>query len=211
MWLATPSVADLPSRAAGDAAAHHSVDPGVAPTPDRVVQALVATEDSRFFQHPGVDPVGAVRGVIGALRGDDTAGGATLDQQLAKVVYTPGAAGTGAKLEQIVLGVKIDHTYSKQQILQDYLGIVYFGHGYYGLSAAAQGYFGVDPAELSWAQASVLAGLVQAPSAYDPVRHLDLAKLRQRHVLDRLVATGVLTPAAADATFAAPLGLRSRG
>ncbi len=88
-----------------------------------------------------------------------------------------------------------------------YLSEVYFGHGFYGLPAAARGYFGVAPAALSWAQASLLAGLLQAPSAYDPYRHGDLAKKRQRHVLDRLVATGTLTVPAADATYAARHGL----
>jgi membrane peptidoglycan carboxypeptidase len=85
---------------------------------------------------------------------------------------------------------------------------VYFGHGFYGLTAAATGYFGVSPAHLSWAQASMLAGLVQAPSAYDPIDHLSAGRLRQRHVLDRLVATQVLSTAQADAAFAAPLVLR---
>jgi len=88
-----------------------------------------------------------------------------------------------------------------------YLSAVYFGHGFYGLPAAARGYFATAPADLSWAQASMLAGLVQAPSAYDPYAHLDLARRRQRHVLDQLVATGTLTASQADTAFAAPLGL----
>jgi membrane peptidoglycan carboxypeptidase len=103
---------------------------------------------------------------------------------------------------------KLEARYSKQQILEMYLAAVYFGHGFYGLPAAARGYFEVAPSRLSWAQASLLAGLVQAPTAYDPYTHLDLARSRQRHVLDRLVATRVLTSGEADAAFAAPLGLR---
>jgi membrane peptidoglycan carboxypeptidase len=76
------------------------------------------------------------------------------------------------------------------------------------LADATQGYFGVTPDQVSWAQASMIAGLVQAPTAYDSLNHLDLAKQRQRHVLDRLVATGALSSAEADAVFAAPLHLR---
>jgi hypothetical protein len=83
----------------------------------------------------------------------------------------------------------MDAGYSKNDVLRMYLADVYFGHGFYGLPAAAHGYFGVTPAQLSWSQASMLAGLVQAPSAYDPIDHLYAGRLRQRHVLNRPVAT----------------------
>lgn len=89
-----------------------------------------------------------------------------------------------------------------------HLNAVYFGHGYYGLPAASRGYFGLAPADLSWTQASLLAGVVQAPSADDPLANLGRAKSRQRHVLDRLVVTHVLSAADANAAFAAPLHLR---
>jgi transglycosylase-like protein len=208
LWALTPSVGDLPRRVADRLAAHGAAGPGALPVPDRVAQAVVATEDSRYFSDHGVDPQGAVRGLVGGLRGNADAGGATIDQQLAKLLYTPGRAGIGAKIEQIILGVKIDNAYSKRQILQAYLGSVYFGEGYYGVGAAADGYFGLAAADLSWAQASLLAGLLQAPTAYDPLIHLNLAKQRQRDVLGRLVATGVFSRAQADAVFDAPLHLR---
>jgi membrane peptidoglycan carboxypeptidase len=89
-----------------------------------------------------------------------------------------------------------------------YLADVYFGHGFYGLPAAANGYFGVTADQLSWPQATMLAGLVQSPSAYDPLPYLSAGQLRQRHVLDRLVGTHVISAAQADAAYAAPLGLR---
>ena len=143
-----------------------------------------------------------------AAQGRD-AGGATIDQQLAKLVYAPGRGGLLREFDEAVLALKIDHAYPKDQILSDYLTVVYFGHGYYGLDQAADGYFDRTPAELSWGQASLLAGLVQAPTAYDPLQHFDAARARQRHVLDRLVAVGELTAAQADAAYAAPLGLRS--
>lgn len=208
LWQFTPSAGDLEQRVTDRLAANGTPDPQARSDPYRVVQALIATEDSRFYHHHGIDLIGAVRSVAGSLVGNPDAGGATLDQQLAKVVYTPEQTGALAKAEQVVLALKIDKDYSKNEILQAYLAAVYFGHGYYGLATAAQGYLGLDPAELTWAQASMLAGLVQAPSAYDPLQHLDLAKARQRHVLDRLVATGVLSSAEADSAYAAPLGLR---
>ena len=86
-----------------------------------------------------------------------------------------------------------------------YLDAAYFGHGAYGVVDAARTYFGVAPSQLSWAQASMLAGLVNAPTAYDPTAHLHLARSRQRHVLDRLVAVKALTTAQADTIYAAPL------
>ncbi len=207
LWAVTPSVGDLQRRVADRLAAHGSADLGELPVPDRIGQAVVATEDSRFFSDHGVDPRGVVRGVLGGLEGNED-GGATLDQQLAKLLYTPERADVGAKIEQVILGVKIDYRYAKRRILRAYLGTVYFGQGYYGVAAAARGYFDLAPGDLSWAQASLLAGVVQAPTAYDPLTHLDLAKQRQRDVLDRLVATGVLSGAQADVTFAAPLHLR---
>jgi membrane peptidoglycan carboxypeptidase len=146
--------------------------------------------------------------MLGPLRGGGDPGGATLDQQLAKVLYTPTGSGLPAKLEQVELALKLDAKYSKAQILEMYLNAVYFGHGYYGLPAASRGYFGRSPAALNWPQASLLAGLVQAPSAYDPLRHLDLARARQAHVLDRLTHTNVLTPTQAASAERAPLDLR---
>jgi penicillin-binding protein 1A len=89
-----------------------------------------------------------------------------------------------------------------------YLNSIYYGHGFWGVVAAARGYFGVSPRRLTWGEASLLAGLPQAPSAYDPLRHLPLARLRQRHVLDQLVADGHLSTAGAGAAFREPLPLR---
>ena len=102
-------------------------------------------------------------------------------------------------LEQVGLGIKLDARYSKAQILGMYLDSVYFGDGHWGIVQASQGYFGKPPASLSWGEASLLAGLVQAPSAYDPRTHLAAAERRQRHVLDRLVAAGMLRRPQADA------------
>jgi membrane peptidoglycan carboxypeptidase len=116
-----------------------------------------------------------------------------------------------ARAAEVVLALKLDRTWSKQQILRMYLDNGYYGHGFYGLTAAAHGYFGVRPADLTWAQASVLAGLFQAPSAYDPIAHPDAARARQAHVLDRLVAVGALTRAQADAVARESWQLRASG
>ena len=208
LWPLTPSVASAGELVRAELAGHHSAELAALPRPDRVARALVATEDARFYQTPGIDPVSTLRAGLGAVTGSSDTGAATLEQQLAKNLYFPQEDSLFSKVQEAELALKLDAGYSKDQILRLYLADVYFGHGFYGLLAAAHGYFGVTPAQLTWAQASMLAGLVQAPSAYDPIDHLSAGRLRQRHVLDRLVATHVLSTAEADAAFAARLGLR---
>jgi len=196
-WVLTPSVGDAADRVAAHLAAHEA--PALrGDVPPRLAAALTATEDSRFLSTPGVDPLGMIREPLGAVTGRDE-GGATLEQQLAKNLYEQGDDSLLAKGAEVVLALKLDRAWTKQQILRMYVDEGYYGHGYYGLTEAARGYFGVPPDRLTWAQASLLAGLFQAPSAYDPVVHPDRARARQAHVLDRLVATGVLTRAQADA------------
>ena len=208
LWPLTPSVDSAGDLVRAHLATHHSPELTALPRPDRVAQALVATEDSRFHQMPGIDPISVVRVGLATLSGSSDTGGATLEQQLAKNLYFPHEDGVISKVQEAELALKLDVSYSKNEILRLYLADVYFGHGFYGLPAAAEGYFGAAPARLSWAQASMLAGLVQAPSAYDPIRHLSTGRLRQQHVLHRLLTTGVLSAAQAGTAFAAPLGLQ---
>ena len=195
-WVLTPSVDDAANRVAAQLEAHHA--PALqGDVPTKLADALTATEDSRFFHTPGVDPLGMIREPLGAITGHDE-GGATLEQQLAKNLYEQGNGSFLAKGAEVVLALKLDRAWTKQQILRMYVDDGYYGHGFYGLTEASHGYFGVEPAQLTWAQASLLAGLFQAPSAYDPINHPDVARARQSHVLDRLVATGYLTRAEAD-------------
>jgi len=195
-WYVTPSVGDAQQRVTerlalnGAAALQDDV-------PDNLAQALIATEDSRFEHHLGVDPIGAVRAAWGVVSGQDQ-GGSTLDQQLAKNLYADGEQGFFDRIQSVVLALKLDATWSKDELLRMYLDDGYYGHGFYGLTAATEGYFGVQPADLTLAQATLLAGLFQAPTAYDPFLYPDLAEQRQAHVLDRLVDVGDLTQAEAD-------------
>lgn len=205
---ATPTVGDAEARVRAAASSHGSTDPG-GRVPVAFASALIATEDSRFFHHHGIDPVGVARAAAGPFSGGGDQGGSTLDQQLAKQLYG-GRGSVLDKVEQVALAIKLDHTYSKQHILEMYAATVYFGNGYYGLTAAACGYFGATPARLTSAQSALLAGLPQAPSAYDPITHLRLARERQRHVIDRLVAVGAFSPARGRSVVAAPLHLMTR-
>lgn len=206
-WQVTPSVSDAHDRVTARLTAVGARDPGALPVPDPVRQAIIATEDANFTSNPGLSASGIYRFFTSPFTGN--AGSATLEQQLAKVLYSNGSQAVTSQAEDATLAVKLDLTYTKDEILQMYLAVVYFGHGFYGLPAAARGYFGLAPADLSWAQASLLAGLVQAPSAYDPLTHLDLATSRQGHVIDRLIATGILTAAQAATTRTAPLHLQT--
>ncbi|HEY2666335.1 MAG TPA: biosynthetic peptidoglycan transglycosylase [Actinomycetota bacterium] len=205
LWPLTPSVDAAPTLVNDILNTHGARHLAALPVPDRVGQAVIATENSRFSSDFGVDAVSLFRTAAGRFTGSRDTGAATIEIQLAKNLYTPGRSNLVAKVEQVELAFKLDTRYPKDEILRMYLGGVYYGHGFYGLADAARGYFGTTPERLTWGQASMLAGLVQAPSAYDPYLHLDLARERQRHVVDRLVATKVLTAAQGDAVFAETL------
>lgn len=206
LLMVTPSVGDAPARARALDVSHHAVYPGPA-VPYRFSASLVSTEDHRFYHEPGIDPLALGRLAVGRVTGQPDQGGATLYLQLAKMLYTSGRTGLMVDAEQVGLGIKLYATYPKAQILQMYADVAYFGHGYYGLPAASCGYFGVAPVRLTWTQAAMLAGLVQAPTADDPIAHLTTARAREAHVLSRLVATGKLTQAQAADAFRQPLGL----
>jgi penicillin-binding protein 1A len=133
-------------------------------------------------------------------------GGSTIGQQLAKQIYGQGT-GLSASLRELALGVKLSVSYSPTRVLAMYLNVVYYGNHDWGDVAAARGYFGLAPDRLDWAQAAMLAGLPQAPSAYDPLRHFALAKQRQLHVLTQLVANHDLTREQAQAAYREPLKL----
>ncbi len=205
LLLVTPSVASAPALVRTQDLAHDAPYPGP-PVPPRFAAALIATEDHRFYSEPGIDLFAVARVGWSYLSGQGDQGGATLYQQLAKVLYTPGRTGPAVEAEQVALAVKLYLTYSPAQILQMYSDAVYFGNGYYGLATASCGYFGVPPRAMSWPQAALLAGLVQAPSLDDPLRYPANARAREEHVFARLVATGKMTPAAARAALAVPVG-----
>jgi len=202
-----PSVSNAPARVGRILTLHHGTAGGPLP-PAKLGDAVVAVEDEHFYSNFVINIVdGAGRAAIATLHTDQDPGGSTIEQQLAKQLYGDGT-GLFATLRQIGLGVKLALDFPKAQILAMYLNAVYYGHGYWGYVAAAHGYFGTGPDDLDWAQAALLAGLPQAPSAYDPLQHLRLAKLRQRHVLDRLVVNHYLTSAQANAAYAEPLAFK---
>jgi membrane peptidoglycan carboxypeptidase len=200
----TPSVSNARLIAQAQAAAHHSAYPGPQ-VPARFAAALEATEDHRFTEEPGIDPVAVLRFLGGPLTSKNDQGGATIYQQLAKMLYTPGQAGLAVEAKQVALAVKLKYGYTGDEILRLYADVAYFGNNFYGLPAASCGYFGVTPARLSWAQAALMAGLVQGPSADDPLTSPTRGRAREEHVIGRLVAVGELTQSQADQALAVPL------
>jgi membrane peptidoglycan carboxypeptidase len=207
-YVATlPSVGDARQRVYRILALHHGRYAGPKPA-HRLGDAVVAVEDEHFYANFLVNILdGAGRAALATLDDSQDPGGSTIAQQLAKQLYGHGS-GLAATLRDIGLGVKLSLDYPKPQILDMYLNTVYYGHGYWGDTAAARGYFGTTPTALSWAQAAMLAGLPAAPSIYDPLAHYAQAKRRQLHVLDQLVVNHDLTAAQAGAAYAEPLGLR---
>jgi len=204
LLLISPSVGNAPQIAAAQDASHHVAYPGP-PVPAKFTAALVATEDHRFGSEPGVDPFAVVKAAGGAIVHTNNPGGATIYQQLAKMLYTPGQHGVSVEAKQVALAVKLRYSYSGSEILQMYGDVAYYGNGYYGIQSASCGYFGVMPAELSWPQAAMLAGVVNGPSIDDPVTNPVNGRAREAHVIGRLVATGTLTQAEADQALAVPV------
>lgn len=200
-----PSVATAPAMVARFDSAHGSV-PEMIPTSDRIAQALVASEDETFYSNNGVDYVAVARAFWGFLTRQDL-GGSTIEMQLAHTLYPAVTEGFWGRVRRVSLALELDTHFTKDAILSMYLSAVYFGHGYYGIRAASAGYFGVAPAQLTWGQAALLAGIVQAPSALDPFRHLAAAQARMSYVLQRLVSDGRLTAAQATQAAQAPLNL----
>ena len=206
LFVLTPSAGQATALAQAQAADHHIAYPGPS-VPRYFAQALVATEDHRFYADPGVDPFALTRVVASRVTGRTDQGGSTIDQQLAKNLYTSGRSGFTRDIEQVALAVKLNMTYSKPEILQLYAEVAYYGHGYYGLNAASCGYFGRPSAQLTLVQAAMLAGVVNAPTYDDPLVYPAQARVRLVHVIGRMAAVGYLTTAQSNAALKASLDL----
>jgi len=174
-----------------------------------VPAATIAIEDRRFFSHGGLDPTGIARAVWEDARaGGFVQGGSTITQQLVRNLYISSERTVTRKLKEACLAVKLNHDWSKQRILTTYLNQVYFGSLAYGIEAASQTYFSKPALSLSLPQAALLAGLIKAPSAYDPFVSPSAAIARRQEVLDAMLQEGRITRAEHDWATGRPLGLR---
>lgn len=178
--------------------------------PQLMKQALLAAEDERFYQHSGVDYVGVMRAAVGNLvSGHARSGASTITMQVAKNFFLSSEKTFTRKFNEALLAFKIEHTLSKDQILELYFNQIYLGQRAYGFSAAAQAYFGKPITNLSVAEMAMLAGLPKAPSAYNPIVNPDRARLRQQYVLRRMRELNFITQDQYDAAVKEPLQLAS--
>ena len=182
-------------------------------------QAVVAIEDSRFYDHAGVDVRGISRAFVNNLSGGDTQGASTLTQQWIKNVLADEALREGGreayqqvvdddygrKMREIKLAIAAERRLSKDQILENYLNIALFGDGQYGIATASQHFFNKNAADLTLPEAALLAGMIQRPTYYDPVLNPERALQRRNLVLGRMLELGVITQEEHDAAVAVPL------
>jgi penicillin-binding protein 1A len=162
--------------------------------PNHLIQAFVAGEDARFFQHKGLDYLAILRAVLrNIFSGEIVQGGSTITQQVVKSLLLSSEKSFTRKIREAILAYKIEKYLSKEEILFLYLNQIYLGHGAYGVAAAAENYFGKKVEELNVAESAVLAGLPQAPSKYSPYHHPQQAKKRQLYILNRMVEEGFIS------------------
>jgi penicillin-binding protein 1A len=173
--------------------------------PQALIDAVIATEDRRFYRHFGIDLIALARAALADLRaGSVVQGGSTITQQIAKNVFLTPERSLKRKVQEVLLALWLERRFTKNQLLTIYLNRVYLGAGSHGVEAAARRYFGKPASRLVLAEAAMIAGLPKAPSRYAPTRDLAAARARAAVVLDNMVAAGRLTRAEAEAAKAAP-------
>ncbi len=173
--------------------------------PPYLPKAFVAIEDRRFYDHFGIDPIGLGRALVNNLRrAGGVQGGSTLTQQLAKNLFLTQERTAARKIQEAILALWLERTYSKDQILELYLNRVYFGSGAYGVEAAAQRYFNKSARSVTIAEAAMLAGLVQAPSRLAPNRNPEAAEKRAQLVIAAMADQGLISQNAAKTALVAP-------
>ncbi|MFI5840282.1 transglycosylase domain-containing protein [Catenuloplanes sp. NPDC051500] len=199
----------------------HRKPVAIADVADTVKHAIIAAEDSRFYEHNGVDMKGAARAFVANQRaGGVSQGASTLTMQYVRMALRDGAESptqalaateqtTARKLREMSLAMEIEKRMSKEQILEGYLNSAYFGHRAYGIAAASEVFFSKSPKDLTVAEAATLAGLVKAPSAYDPAgSDQHAATERRNYVIDRMAEAGSITARDAATVKAEPIALR---
>lgn len=162
--------------------------------PDSFKKAIVATEDHRFQNHNGFDIIAFGRAILTNVKdGELSEGGSTITQQLGRNMYFTQEKLFTRKIAELFVAFELEDNYSKDKILEYYINTIYYGDGYTGIKKASQGYFNKPPAELDLYEATLLAGLPNAPSAYSPTKNISLAHKRQNQVLNSMVREGFLS------------------
>ncbi|MBX6351635.1 MAG: transglycosylase domain-containing protein [Clostridia bacterium] len=207
-----PKVAELPDIVRQETALHGGTYVALDQVAEPMRAAVVAAEDRTFYTNPGVSWRGIARALLVDVASlEYVEGGSTITQQLARAALLTSEKTLGRKLRELALAILITRRFSKDAILEMYLNAVYFGHGAWGVEAAAETYFAKPAASLTLAQSALLAGILQAPSRYDPLCHLEDARVRQLYVLEQMVEMRAATPAEREKALAQPLFLVPAG
>lgn len=174
-------------------------------------QAVIATEDQRFYEHRGVDPLGILRALwVDITRPNVLHGGSTITQQYVKVAIVTPERTLKRKLMEAVLAYRLERNHTKDEILELYLNTIYFGHGAYSVQTAAQTYFGKDVADLTLAECAMIAGVIKSPGRYSPILDAEAARNRRATVLTQMVELGYASVAEAEAAKPEPFTLAER-
>ena len=184
--------------------------PSDKPVPKLLGEAVVATEDRRFYEHGAVDPVGIARAAFSNFLGHSRQGGSSITQQLARNSIGRLERTYDRKILEIFLAHRIESNYTKEQILRYYLDRIYFGQGLYGAETTAYAFFGVSVEQLNLAQSALLAGMISSPNASSPWKDINAAKAARDRALERMVRAKYITEAEAQKASRAPLALRPR-
>lgn len=167
--------------------------------PKLYLDAVIAVEDHRFYSHGGIDLIATGRAILNDIRTLSFAeGGSTITQQLAKNMYFTQEKRIERKIAELFVAFDLERNYTKEEILELYVNTIYFGNGYYCIRDASEGYFQKEPSQMTDFESTLLAGIPNAPSAYALTTNPDLARQRQRQVLQKMVDYGVLTQSQAD-------------
>lgn len=206
LWVSTPSAEDIQQRVLDATNAHGVVLLTEDEVPPVLAQAVVATEDERFYSHHGIDTIGLGRAVLyDATHYCLCQGGSTITEQLVKDVYLNGSNEGNNKIVDVVMALKVERIIGKKRIMADYLSEITTGSNRYGVSAAACAYFHQPLSNLTIGQYALLAGVTQAPSLYDPTVNPNLAALRRSRVLAAMVSDKFITPAQAASATTEPV------
>lgn len=177
--------------------------------PQIMKDAVLAIEDARFYEHGGVDYIGLARAALANLRQAKSQGASTITMQVARNVYLSSEKTFTRKIYEVLLTTKLEHTLTKDQILEIYMNQIFLGNRAYGFAAASEVYFGKPLKDISIAEAAMLAGLPRAPSANNPISNPKRARARQLYIIERMQENGFITAAQAEQAKAEPLRLRT--
>ena len=177
--------------------------------PKDMRHAIIATEDRRFYEHGALDPIGILRAItVNIYSGSTLEGGSTISQQVVKNVFLSHERTFTRKAQEVVLAYLLEHYYTKDEILEIYLNTAYFGANATGIYEASEIYYDINPEKLRLSQTSMLAGLVQAPTYYNPLQNYEAARERQKIVLALMVEQGYISNTTAAEAYQEHTGLK---